>query len=126
MLSKLPPRERQIVDILYERGALPVTDICDALPDQLSGSAVRAMLKRLEDKGFVQRSESDRGFLYSPVLSENAAKKSALSDIVKTFFNGSPANAASALLGMSGKLDEDELDELEQMIARARKLKGGK
>jgi predicted transcriptional regulator len=126
MLSKLPPRERQIVDILYERGALPVTDICDALPDQLSGSAVRAMLKRLEDKGYVQRSESDRGFLYSPVLSENAAKKSALSDIVKTFFNGSPANAASALLGMSGKLDESELDELEQMIARARQAKGTK
>jgi predicted transcriptional regulator len=126
MLSKLPPRERQIVDILYERGAMPVANICDALPDQLSGSAVRAMLKRLEDKGFVQRSESDRGFLYSPVLSENAAKKSALSDIVKTFFNGSPANAASALLGMSGKLDEDELDELEQMIARARQAKGGK
>jgi predicted transcriptional regulator len=126
MLSKLPPRERQIVDILYQRGALPVADICDALPDQLSGSAVRAMLKRLEDKGYVQRSESDRGFLYSPVVSENAAKKSALSDIVKTFFNGSPANAASALLGMSGKLDEDELDELEQMIARARQAKGGK
>jgi hypothetical protein len=60
------------------------------------------------------------------VLSENAAKKSALSDIVKTFFNGSPANAASALLGMSGKLDEHELDELEQMIARARQAKGGK
>jgi predicted transcriptional regulator len=126
MLSKLPPRERQIVDILYERGALPVADICSALPDQLSGSAVRAMLKRLEDKGYVQRSDSDRGFLYSPVLSENAAKKSALSDIVKTFFNGSPANAASALLGMSGKLDENELDELEQMIARARQAKGGK
>ena len=126
MLSKLPPREKQIVDILYERGSLPVADICDALPDQLSGSAVRAMLKRLEDKGYVQRSESDRGFLYSPVVSENAAKKSALSDIVKTFFNGSPANAASALLGMSGKLDEDELDELEQMIARARQAKGTK
>jgi len=126
MLRKLPPRERQIVDILYERGSLAVADICEALPDQLSGSAVRAMLKRLEDKGFVQRSESERGFLYSPVVSENAAKKSALSDIVKTFFNGSPANAASALLGMSGKLDEDELDELEQLIARARQAKGGK
>ena len=124
MLSKLPPRERQIVDILYERGALPVADICDALPDPLSGSAVRAMLKRLEDKGFVQRSESDRGFLYSPVLSENAAKKSALSDIVKTFFNGSPASAASALLGMSDRLKENELDQLEEMIARARKAKG--
>ncbi len=124
MLSKLPPRERQIVDVLYQRGALAVAEICDALPVQLSGSAVRAMLKRLEDKGFVQRSDSDRGFLYSPVVSENAAKKSALSEIVKTFFNGSPANAASALLGMSGGLKEDELDELEQMIAQARKAKG--
>jgi predicted transcriptional regulator len=126
MLSKLPPRERQIVDILYERGALPVADICDALPDALSGSAVRAMLKRLEDKGYVQRSDSDRGYVFSPVLSDSVAKKSALSDIVKTFFNGSPASAASALLGMSDRLDADQLDELEQMIARARQAKGGK
>jgi len=126
MLSKLPPRERQIVDILYERGSLAVSDICDALPAQLSGSAVRAMLKRLEDKGFVQRSESERGYLYSPVLSENVAKKSALSEIVRVFFNGSPASAASALLGMSDKLDTDDLDELEAMIARARKAKGGR
>ena len=126
MLSKLPPRERQIVDILYERGALPVADICDALPDALSGSAVRAMLKRLEDKGYVQRGDSDRGYVFSPVLSDTVAKKSALSEIVKTFFNGSPASAASALLGMSDRLDTDQLDELEQMIARARRAKGGK
>jgi predicted transcriptional regulator len=126
MLSKLPPRERQIVDILYQQGPLPVTDICDALPDQLSGSAVRAMLKRLEDKGYVQRTDSERGYLYSPLVSETAAKKSALSEIVRVFFNGSPANAASALLGMSDRLNEDELNELEQMIARARKAKGGK
>src|SRR5918998_6913246 len=120
MLSKLPPRERQIVDILYERGPVAVADICDALPDQLSGSAVRAMLKRLEDKGYVSRTESERGFLYSPAVSEGAAKKSALSEIVRVFFNGSPASAASALLGMSDKLDTDELNELEAMIARAR------
>jgi len=126
MLSKIPPRERQIVDILYERGPLPVADICDALPDQLSGSAVRAMLKRLEDKGYVQRSDSERGYLYSPAVSETAAKKSALSDVVKTFFNGSPASAASALLGMSDRLDADELDALEAMIARARAAKEGK
>jgi predicted transcriptional regulator len=125
MLSKLPPRERQIVDILYERGSLPVADICEALPDQLSGSAVRAMLKRLEDKGFVQRSESERGFLYSPVVSDSVAKKSALSEIVRVFFNGSPASAASALLGMSDRLKEDDLDEIEKMIAKARKAKGG-
>ena len=126
MLSKLPPRERQIVDILYERGALPVAEICEALPVQLSGSAVRAMLKRLEDKGYVTRSESDRGYLYSPTLSDTVAKKSALSEIVRVFFNGSPASAASALLGMSDKLDDDELSEIEQMIARARKAKEGK
>lgn len=126
MLSKLPPRERQIVDILYERGPLLVAEICEALPDQLTGSAVRAMLKRLEDKGYVHRSESARGFLYSPAVSDTVAKKSALSEIVRVFFNGSPASAASALLGMSEKLKENELDELEQMIARARQAKGGK
>jgi predicted transcriptional regulator len=125
MLSKLPPRERQIVDILYERGPVLVADICEALPDPLSGSAVRAMLKRLEDKGYVTRTESERGFLYSPAVSDTVAKKSALSEIVRVFFNGSPASAATALLGMSDKLKEDELSELEQMIARARKAKGG-
>jgi predicted transcriptional regulator len=127
VLSKLPPRERQIVDILYQRGPLAVAQICDALPVQLSGSAIRAMLKRLEDKGFVQRTESERGYLYSPVVSGTVAKKSALSEIVRVFFNGSPASAASALLGMSDRLKEDELDELERMIARARDAeKGGK
>ena len=69
---------------------------------------------------------SERGFLYSPALSDTLAKKSALSEIVRVFFNGLPASAASALLGMSGRLREDELSELEQMIARARKAKGGK
>jgi predicted transcriptional regulator len=126
MLSKLPPRERQIVDILYQQGPLPVADICDALPDRLSGSAVRAMLKRLEDKGYVERTDSERGYLYSPSVSETAAKKSALSEIVRVFFNGSPASAASALLGMSDRLKEDELEQLEAMIARARQAKGAK
>lgn len=124
MLNRLPPRERQIVDLLFERGEMAVADICDALPDRLSGSAVRAMLKRLEDKGFVRREESNRGFLFTPTMSDEKARKSALGDVVKTFFNGSPASAATALLGMSDKLDTNELDELEAMIARARMAKG--
>lgn len=124
MLSKLPPRERQIVDILYERGALAVSEICDALPDQLSGSAVRAMLKRLEDKGFVAREASERGFLFSPTVPDDKASETALGHVVRTFFNGSPASAASALLGMSEKLATDELDALEAMIANARAAKG--
>src|SRR3954453_12519618 len=125
MLSKLPPRERQIVDILYERGALAVADICEALPDPLSGSAVRATLRQQEQKGFSRRSESERGYLFSPVVSDTVAKKSALSEIVRVFFNGSAASAATALLGMSDRLEGDELKDLEEMIARARKAKGG-
>jgi len=124
MLNKLPPRERQLVDLLFERGDMAVSDLCDALPDRLSGSAVRAMLKRLEDKGFVRRTESERGFLFSPTMSDAAASKIALKSVVKTFFNGSAAGAATALLGMSDALDSQELDELEAMIARARKAKG--
>ena len=124
MLSKLPPRERQIVDILFEAGPLTTGEVCDKLPDPLSGSAVRAMLKRLEDKGFVQREDSERGYVYRPAVSETAARKSALSEIVRVFFNGSPAGAASALLGMSDKLSTDDLDDLEAMIAKARSAKG--
>jgi predicted transcriptional regulator len=87
----------------------------------LSGSAVRAMLARLETKGFVQRHGSARGFVYAPAVPEAAAKQSVLSHVVETFFNGSPASAASALLGMSGRLDNAELDELERLIVCARK-----
>ncbi len=126
MLSKLPPRERQIVDLLYQRGEMPVADICDSLPDQPSGSAVRTMLKRLEDKGFVHRTESERGFLYSPAVADTVARKSALSEVVRVFFGGSPAGAATALLGMSDRLDGQDLDQLEQMIAEARARKAAK
>ena len=127
MLNKLPPRERQIVDLLYERGEMAVADLCEALPDQLSGSAVRAMLKRLEDKGYVRRHESERGYLFSPVVADSVARRSALSEVVRVFFNGSATGAATALLGMSDRLDSTELDELEAMIAKAReqKAKGG-
>jgi predicted transcriptional regulator len=120
MLAALPPRERQIVDILYERGQATVSEIGEALANEVTGSAIRAMLKRLEDKGFVERETSERGFVYAPRVSEKAARKSALSQIVKTFFNGSAIGAATALIGMEDKLADDELDELEQLIAKAR------
>ncbi len=126
MLSKLPPRERQIVDLLYQRGEMTASEICASMLDHPSGSAVRTMLKRLEDKGYVHRADSDRGFLYSPAVSEALARKSALSEIVRVFFNGSPAGAATALLGMSSQLEGKDLDEIEAMIARARAAKGAK
>ncbi len=124
MLEKLPPRERQIVDLLYAHGAKTVAEVCESLPDQLSASAVRAMLTRLEAKGYVRRIPSDKGFVFEPAVPESKAKQSALSQLVRTFFNGSAAGAASALLGMSGKLKDEELDELEHMIAEARKGRG--
>ncbi|QNO28731.1 BlaI/MecI/CopY family transcriptional regulator [Sphingopyxis sp. OPL5] len=120
MLSSLPPREREIVDILYERGASTVTEIGEAMPDELSGSAIRAMLKRLEGKGFVAREQSERGFLYAPSVPEKAASKSALGQVVRVFFNGSATSAAAALLGMQDEMSGSELDELEKLIAQAR------
>jgi predicted transcriptional regulator len=123
VLSKLPPRERQIVDLLYQSDKRTVAEICDALPVDLSGSAVRAMLKRLEDKGYVTRAESPAGFAYSPVVADSVARKTALGDVVRVFFNGSAASAASALLGMSDRLKPEDLDDLEAMIAKAREGK---
>lgn len=120
MLDSLPPRERQIVDTLYLRGESTVADLCEALPDPLSASAVRAMLTRLTAKGFVRRRETDRGFVYAPAVPEAKAKQSALKQVVRVFFAGNAAGAASALLGMSEKLDEEELDALERLIAEAR------
>ena len=120
MLDKLPPRERQIVDLLYARGQSTVAEICDALPGALSASAARTMLGRLKAKGYVTRSQTERGFTYAPAVPETAAKQSALQQVVKTFFGGSPVGAASALLGMSGPLKETELVELERLIAKAR------
>jgi predicted transcriptional regulator len=124
MLDKLPPRERQIVDLLYAGGDATVAELCGKLPVPLSASAVRAMLSRLEAKGFVRRRASERGYLFTPSVPETAAKQSALKQLVRVFFNDSPASAASALLGMSEKLDEEELDELEQLLAGARKGRG--
>lgn len=126
MLEKLPPRERQIVDLLYAHGEKTVAELCDALPDPLSASAVRAMLTRLEAKGYVRRTSSERGFLFAPAVPESKAKQSALSSLVRTFFGGSPVGAATALLGMSAKLDDAELAELERTIAEARKARAGK
>lgn len=121
MLQTLAPRERQIVDVLYRRGEATVAEVREALPDALTASAVRAMLTRLEAKRLVVRHDTARGIVYAPRVPQAEATRSALSQLVGTFFNGSAAGAASALLGMSGPLKAEELDELERLIAEARK-----
>jgi predicted transcriptional regulator len=121
MLPSLAPRERQIVDILYQKGSATVAEVREALPDELSASAVRAMLTRLEAKGFVERSGDMHPYVYSPAVPQSEATKSALSQIVNVFFNGSAVGAASALLDMNGPLSNADLEELERLIAEARK-----
>jgi predicted transcriptional regulator len=121
MLPSLAPRERQIVDILYQKGSATVSEVREALPDELSASAVRTMLTRLEAKGFVERSGDTQPYVYAPAAPQTEATKSALSQIVNVFFNGSAVGAASALLDMNGPLSDTELEELERLIAEARK-----
>jgi predicted transcriptional regulator len=121
MFEKIPPRERELVDIFYRAGESTVAELRDRLADPLSASALRTMLVRLEAKGLVQRRQTAAGWLYSPTVPQDAAKESMLQHVVRVFFDGSAASAASALLGMSDSLDAQALDELERLVAAARK-----
>jgi predicted transcriptional regulator len=121
MVTSLAPRERQIVDILYQKGAATVAEVRDALPDELSASAIRAMLTRLEAKGLVERRGDSHPQIYAPTVPQSEATRSALSQIVNVFFNGSAVGAASALLNMNGPLTDAELKDLERLVAEARK-----
>jgi predicted transcriptional regulator len=121
VIEKLPPRERQIVDALYALGEATAAEIRERLESPPSYSAVRAMLARLEIKGWVQHREQEQRYVYAPVQAKAKVEQTALRQVVRTFFNNSPARAATALLGMSETLSRSELDALEQMIAKARK-----
>ena len=124
MIEKLPPRERQLFDTLYAHGEASAADLESLLPDPPGNSAIRAMLARLEKKGFVSRRLVDQKYVYATALPERKVRQSALRQIISTFFNGSPASAATALLGMSERIEPHELNELEALIAKARKEQG--
>ena len=120
MIDKLPPRERELFDRLYAAGEATAAELQAALGGSLSNSAIRVMLRRLEAKGAVRHREVDGRFIYAPALPESRIKQSALKQFVQTYFGGSPAGAAAALIGMSEKVSPDELAQLEQLIAKAR------
>ena len=124
MIEKLPPRERQVFEVLCAHGEVTATDIESLLPDAPSNSAIRAMLGRMEKKGYVARELVDQKYVYRSALPEPKVKQSALKHLIQTFFNGSPANAATALLGMPHKIEREELERLEAMIAKVRKEQG--
>ena len=121
MIDKLPPRERELFEALYALGHATAAELEQALEDAPSNSAIRVMLRRLEAKGFVTHREEDGRFVYAPAMPESRIKQSALKRFVETYFGGSPVGAAAALIGMSEKVDPNELAELEKMIARVRR-----
>jgi predicted transcriptional regulator len=119
---KLSRRERQILDILFRRGRATAAEVHADLPDRPSYSAVRAHLRTLEDKGHVKHEAEALRYVYSPTTQPGRARKSALRHLVETFFDGSPANAAAALLDSSAtQLTNAELDNLSVLIDKARK-----
>ena len=116
----LSRRERQILDILYAKGSATAADVREALPDPPSYSSVRALLRILEEKGHARHESRGTRYLYQPLVPRESARNSALTRIVKTFFEGSAAQAAAALVD-SGSLSEDELTRLSALIERTRK-----
>ncbi|MBE0660644.1 MAG: BlaI/MecI/CopY family transcriptional regulator [Bryobacteraceae bacterium] len=118
----LSRRERQILDILFKRGRATAAEVHADLPDRPSNSAVRAHLRTLEEKGHVKHEAEDLRYVYSPAVQPAKARKSALRHVVETFFEGSPANAAAALLDSSAaSLTGDDLDRLSALIDKARR-----
>jgi len=118
----LSRRERQILDILYERGEATAADVQIALPEPPSYSAVRALLRILEEKGHVRHKQDGPRYIYLPTVARDNAKRSALHHVLKTFFDGSAEQAISALLDeSSSKLSSAELDRLARLIDTARK-----
>jgi len=114
-------RERQIMDIIYRNGSASVGDVIEALPDPPGYSAVRTLLRILEEKGHLKHTKQGPRYLYRPTRSRRSAAREALKRAVTTFFDGSTTQAVAALLDVSdGDLSEEEFDELTSLIDRAR------
>ena len=117
----LSRRERQIMDAVYRRGRATAAEVLEELPDPPSYSAVRALLRILEEKGHLTHEQDGPRYVYTPTRPRESARKSALRHVVSTFFNGSAAQAAAALLESSdGQLSDADLARLERLIERAR------
>jgi predicted transcriptional regulator len=118
--EQLSRRERQIMDVIYARGQATAAEVTAALPDPPSYSAVRALLRILEQKGHLRHQEDGPRYVFLPTVSRDRARRSALRNLVRTFFDGSPAQAAAALIDQAD-LTDDEMDRLAALIDKARK-----
>jgi BlaI family penicillinase repressor len=124
MSEKLPGlsrRERQIMDVLYQRGKASAADVREGMTDAPSYSAVRAMLRVLEEKGHIAHSMDGVKYVFSPTVRRDKAKRSALKHLLDTFFNDSPEQVVAALLDVSStRLTRQELDRMAEIIERAK------
>ena len=119
--SRLSRRERQIMDIIYERTQATAAEVLENMTDPPSYSAVRAMLRVLEEKGHLKHRQDGPRYVYQPTVSRSRASTSALERVLRTFFENSTEQAVAALLDLkAAKLSDDELDRLRTLIEQAR------
>jgi len=121
-MSRLSRRERQVMEIIYQRGKVSAAEVMEAMSDRPSYSAVRASLRVLEEKGHIRHEAEDLRYVYVPVITPEKARKSAVKHLLDTLFSESPGELMSALLDVSStQLTEAELDRMSKMIDKARK-----
>ena len=112
-------RERQVMDILYRCGRATAQEVLDELPDPPTYSAVRALLATLEAKGVVKHGKESRRYVFSPAVPEQRAKRSALRQLLATFFEGKPEKLVASLLDPADqKLSATEIARIRDMVAR--------
>ena len=118
--ARLGKRERQIMDVLYAQGRATVAEVLEKLPDPPSYSSVRAMLRYLEDKGYVRHDEDGPRYVYSPSAPKAEVRHSALSHVVTTFFDGSVSSVVASLIE-STSLPDEEYQRLSRLLDDAAK-----
>ena len=120
MIESLPRREREIFEILLSAGEATAAEVRDRMADPPSYSAVRTLLGRLEAKGFVKHRTHEQSYVYRSVPQRAKVREGALKQLVKTFFDGSAASAATALLGLTKTLNAEELEALQRAVDEAK------
>ena len=118
---KLSRRERQIMDVLYQKGQATVSEVMDSLPEAPGYSAVRSMLRILENKGHITHMKDGARYVYAAKVDREKVKRFEIRRLLQTFFDGSPTQAVAALLDQSSlKLSDEDFDRLEEMLRKAR------
>src|SRR5213592_1703619 len=121
-LEGLSRRERQIMAFLFQHGKAAVGEVMAGIPNPPGYSAVRATLRTLEQKGRVIHEEDGRAYVYRPTVRRDAARRTALTHVLKTFFDNSAEQAVAALLELKGpKLTEAELERVARIVDQAKR-----